>query len=101
MKIMSEDILEKIESGNYALIPTWERYLRFITLIAVISLIFYTGAWTKNQEVTMSTHIENMDEHRTLREAQKEFVTRREYDILYSLLSKMNTNLEQITRKLN
>lgn len=95
-----EETIQKLESGNYQLIPTWERYLRYVSLIGFISLIFYIGTWTNTVEKGIGNHADNTDLHRTLPEAQSEFVTRREFEILSSTLKDINTNLKEINNKL-
>lgn len=95
---MGEDIREKWETGNYVLIPTWEKYLRYISIVGVVSLIFYTGVWTNDSTKNLSTHVESKDIHMPLQEKQQEFITRREYEII---LKNINRRLNEISTKLD
>jgi len=96
---MSDEQLEKLATGNYVAVPKWEYYLKYITLLGVVYLIFYIGSWTKNQEATMFNHLKNDDEHRTLKEAQKEFITRREFDLtLKNIEGSLQTIKNEIKR---
>ena len=93
MEKVGEDILEKLQSGQYSLIPTWERYLRLVTLLGVVYLIFYVGAWTKDMEASTENHRSNDDIHRPLKEDQNQFIPRREYEITLK-------NIENILKKI-
>lgn len=94
---MSKEQIEKLESGTHVLIPRGERWLRYTSLISVVLLVFAMGAWTsasrglmfddKGQKNTVITHSHPDSEgykavHMTLEEAQDQFVTRREYQLL-------------------
>ena len=94
---MEDKVLKKIESGNYTLIPTWERYLRFLSLLGLVLLIFYIGAWTKDSERNVSAHTDNKNVHMPLQEAQSEFITRREYNIT---LRNIEKSLEDLNNKI-
>ena len=95
---MNSDIQQKWETGNYVMIPKWERYLRFVSIIGVVSLIFYMGAWTNNSKKTVSSHVETKDIHMPLAKAQAEFITRREYNIT---LKNIEKSLDAINKKIN
>lgn len=98
MRVMNEEIKQKWETGNYVMIPTWERALRFVSLLGVVILIFYIGAWTKNSEISASNHTDDTNVHMPLREKQKEFITRREYQIT---LKNIEKSLDDINKKIN
>lgn len=96
---MSEEQFEKLSTGQYVVVPKWEYYLKYLSLLGIIYLIFYIGSWTKNQEATIFNHVKNGDEHRTLREAQKEFITRREFDLtLKNIEGSLNTIKAEIKK---
>ena len=95
---MSDEQFEKLQNGQYIVVPKWEYYLKYVSLLGIVYLIFYIGAWSKKQEASVLNHIQNEDEHRSLRQAQEEFVTRREFNMLENSLKKIDTNLEEIKK---
>jgi len=87
----------KLESGSYVLIPKGERWLRYISLVSVISLIFSMGVFSANSKGKMFNSPEEKartinhakedtrvygEAHQTITQLQSEFVTRREYDMI-------------------
>ena len=95
---LEEKLVEKLKSGSYTLIPTWERYLRLVSALGVVYLIFYLGAWSKNAEVSFHNHQSNKDIHMPLMDAQTEFITRREYNIT---LKNIEATLNELNKKTN
>lgn len=97
---MSNEQIEKIESGNYVIVPKWEYYLRYATLLGVIIVLVKIGSWSGNIKETISTHKENKDIHRGLKEDQVEFFTRREYDLLFNAIKRIEFNVQNIKDKI-
>lgn len=105
---MTKEQQSKIEQGTHVIVPKWEQYLRYFSVIAVISSIFYIGAWTSDSESRMfdSTkqksevilHSTSTEVHRTVLVNQELFITRKEYDIT---LKNIEKSLDEIKRKLD
>ena len=104
---MGEDIIKKIESGSHVLVPKHERYLRYVSLVSVIALIFTIGiSWGKaddrmfdsaEQKTTIINSIETLDVM-SLDEMQDEFVTRREYELLLQGQSEIKDMIREHTK---
>jgi len=105
---MTKEQQSKIDRGTHVIVPKWEQYLRYFSVMAVISSIFYIGVWTNASESKMfdSTkqkneiilHTTSTEVHRTILVNQELFITRKEYDIT---LKNIEKSLDEIKRKLD
>ena len=88
---------QKLDAGTHVLIPKGERWLRYISLVSVIGVIFAMGVWTATSRTLMfdnpeqknkiTTHISpaESEKHKTFEDMELKFVTRKEYELLKEL----------------
>lgn len=86
---MTEKEINELKNGTYVLVPKWDYYLKYTSLLGVIVTIFYIGAWTSSAENRMfdspadktltKEHLNNLILHPNDKEVEDKYVTRREY----------------------
>jgi len=59
---MDESIKEKIESGNYIVVPKWTEYVKWVSVTGIFVLVFQIGAWSKENRVLQFDSKQQKDE---------------------------------------
>lgn len=105
---MTQQDIEKFKEGTYVLVPKWDYYLKYLSLLGIVTLIFYIGFDRKDmdtrifdspsQKNKVLDHLLSQEAHMSLKDKEDLFVTRREY---VQTLQSFKETMDRLEKKID
>jgi len=106
---MDETIKEKLESGNYVVVPKWTEYVKWLSVTGIFVLVFRMGTWANDNKTLQFDSKQQKDEvisttkdvsiHLSREKAEQLFITKEVYNADMGYIRKALEKIEKEVSK--